>query len=355
MSKAIVLTGGGTAGHVMPNIALLPELEKHFDKIYYIGSKNGIERSIIKKYENIKYYPIDSAKLARKLTLKNLATPFIVIKSVYQCMKILKEIKPSVVFSKGGYVAVPVVIAAKMLKIPIIAHESDSTIGLANKIIYKFCNTMFFSFSEAMKGYEKKGKHSGSPIRREFFHPRRHKIADIIDKNKKTIVIVGGSLGSKALNKIITSALTKLTDYNIVNIVGNGKINKEIKYPNYYQYEFIDDIADVYNLADVVISRAGSNTIFELLAMKKPMILIPLPKDESRGDQIINAEIFERNGWAKCLNQKELTADQLVLEIRQTIQNKSEYIKQMNTQSKENAVQIIAKEIVKISNNLDKK
>ena len=355
MSKSIVLTGGGTAGHVMPNIALLPELEKHFDKIYYIGSKNGIEKNIIKKYDNIKYYSIDSAKLIRKITLKNLMTPFILMKSIYQCIRILKDIKPSIVFSKGGYVAVPVVIAAKMLKIPIIAHESDSTIGLANKIIYKFCNTMFFSFEEAMKGYKKKGKHSGSPIRKEFFKPKKHEISETIDKNKKTIVIVGGSLGSQALNKIIVASLPKLSNYNIINIVGKGNIDKNIKNTNYYQYEFIDDIAGVYNLANIVISRAGSNTIFELLAMKKLMILVPLPKDESRGDQIINAQIFEKNGWAKTLNQKELTTGILINTINQMLLDKSSYVQQMSNIKSKNSVNIITKEILSNISNIDNK
>ncbi|MBE5735063.1 MAG: undecaprenyldiphospho-muramoylpentapeptide beta-N-acetylglucosaminyltransferase [Clostridiales bacterium] len=344
MAKSIVLTGGGTAGHVMPNIALLPRLSKKFDNIYYIGSKNGIEKRIISNHKNVKYYEVDSAKLARKLTLKNLATPFVIIKSVCQCIKILKEIKPTVIFSKGGYVAVPVVIAGKLLKIPIIAHESDSSIGLANKIIYKFCDTMYFSFKEAMTGYEKKGIYSGSPIRQEFTNPPAYKI-DSINRNNKTIVIIGGSLGSTAINKLIISALPKLQDYNVINIVGKGNINKEIQYKNYMQYEFVDNIAGLLQLADVVISRAGSNTIFELLAMNKPMILIPLPKDESRGDQLVNAKIFEKNGWAKQLDQKSTTTDILISEINDLIKNKNKYITNMKKQNKTNAVEIIVSKI----------
>ncbi len=354
MKKIIVLTGGGTAGHVIPNIALLPNLKKHFAEIHYIGSKNGIEKQIIAKHKEIIYHEIETTKLVRKLTLKNLSVPFVLIKSIMQCKKILQEIKPDVIFSKGGYVAVPVVLASSMLKIPVVAHESDSTIGLANKIIYKKCKTMFFSFEEAMKGYEKKGKFSGSPIRQEFLN-KNHINRDIpLDKNKKTIVVVGGSLGSKAINNAIITSLDKLQNYNIVNIVGKGKINTTIKEKNYLQYEYLDDIAGLYNLADLVISRAGSNAIFELLAIKKLMILIPLPKDESRGDQIINANIFEKNGFAKVIDQADVNKDTLYKAIDEVFKYKQKYIDNMSKVNTSQAVEIITKELIATANNDNK-
>jgi len=350
MKKTIVLTGGGTAGHVIPNIALLPLLKKYFNEIHYIGSKEGIEKQILKNYPEIIYHEIETTKLIRKFTLKNLKMPFILIKSLFQTKKLLKQINPDVIFSKGGYVAVPVAIAGKLLKIPIIAHESDSTIGLANKIIYKSCKTMFFSFEEAMIGYEKKGKLSGPPIRKEFYDLKHTNQNIPLDKRKKTIVVVGGSLGSQAINNVILSSLSKLQNYNVINIVGKGKVKKNIKSSNYIQLEYVDDIAGLYNLADIVISRAGSNAIFELLAMKKLMILIPLPKDESRGDQIINAQIFEKKGFAKILNQTELTTNNLIETIDMVLKNSTWFINNMNKTKLTNGINIICDEIIKTSN-----
>ncbi len=341
MLNNIVLTGGGTAGHVMPNIALLPTLRQNFDNIYYIGSYNGIERSIIEKEKDITYFAVDTIKLIRGLTLKNLCIPFVLIKSIIQCKNLLKKIRPKVVFSKGGYVAVPVVIAAHQLHIPVVAHESDSSIGLANKIIYKRCDKMFFSFKEAMSGYEKKGVYSGSPIRKEFFTNK-----EITQNTKPTIVVIGGSLGSQAINKAIISSLDVLKKYYIINIVGKGNINPSINNPNYKQVEYIDNVADVLRNADIVISRAGSNTIFELLAMKKLMLLIPLPKDASRGDQIINANIFEKNGYALVLQQENLSKTTLVDAIEILNKNKSKYIQNMSKANKINAVDLISKELI---------
>ena len=348
MQKTIVLTGGGTAGHVMPNIAILPDLKNKFKNIIYIGSENGIEKKIISKYKEIKYYSIPTAKLIRKITLKNLALPFVLLNSIIKCYKLLKQIKPNVIFSKGGYVAVPVVIAGSLLKIPIVAHESDSSIGLANRIIYKKCNTMLFSFEEAMKGYEKKGIYSGSPIRQEFFQTKSNNInLPNYDKHKKTILVVGGSLGSKALNKAIIESLPELQNYNVINIVGKGNINTTINIKNYVQIEFTDKIYELYSIADLVISRAGSNTIYELLATAKPMILIPLPKDESRGDQIENAKIFENKGYAKVIYQESLTKQNLLQTINEVIKNKEKYIINMKNTKTINGTNMVVKEIEK--------
>ena len=344
MKNTIILTGGGTAGHVIPNIALIPKLRQHFDEIYYIGSNNGIEKDLIAKQQNINYIAIPTTKLIRKLSLKNVSIPFVLINSIMKCIKIIKQIKPKVIFAKGGYVSVPVVIAGALLKIPIIAHESDSTIGLANKLIYKKCNTMFFSFREAMKGYEKKGVFSGSPIREEFLTKNKSYIQS--PSPKPTITIVGGSLGSSALNTLIINSLPNLNNYNIIHIVGKGKLNNNIKSPNYTQIEFVDDIASLYAKSDIVISRAGSNAIFELLAMTKPMILIPLPKDESRGDQIINAHIFEKLGYAVMLDQKTLTSDILTNKILYLLQNKTKYISKMQTFNNHNANKTIVDKLL---------
>ncbi len=343
--KTIVLTGGGTAGHVMPNIAIIPDIEKHFDKICYIGSHNGIEKNIIKKQSNIDYYEIDTVKLIRRLTLKNLLIPFKLIKAIKQAKDILKKLKPDVVFSKGGFVAVPVVLAASSLHIPIIAHESDSSIGLANKIIYRKCKTMYFSFREAMHGYEKKGKFSGSPVRPEFLTTSYSKINILPNSSKPTILVAGGSLGAKALNNLIIETLPKLTDFNVINLVGKGN-KKDVKYKNYFQLEYVENISDYFKTADIIISRAGSNTIFEILATKTPMILIPLPKSESRGDQIINAEIFQNKGYAISLDQTKTTPEILLKTINATLKNKTKYKTNMQNCKDFNGAKIIAKELL---------
>jgi len=347
LKKSIVFTGGGTAGHVMPNIAIYEKVKKVFDNVYYIGTENGIEHEIIKQYRQIRYYSIDAVKFVRKLTLKNLLIPLKLINSIKHCKKILKDIKPAVVFSKGGFVAVPVVIAAASLGIPVVAHESDSSIGLANKIIYKKCNKMFFSFSEAMRGYEKKGVYSGSPVREEFLKSSKGVISVPLNKLLKTILIVGGSLGAKAINECIISSLDKLQDYNIINIVGKGNVRNDILYPNYHQLEFVNNISDYYKQADIVISRAGSNVIFELLALKKPMILIPLPKTISRGDQIVNARIFKNKGYAVTLNQENLTTDLLLSNIKNLIKEKEKYISNMSNSKEVYGVETIYNELMK--------
>lgn len=312
--RTIVLTGGGTAGHVMPHIALLPELKKHFDKIVYIGT-NAIEKQIAKEYK-IEFYEIKATKFIRKNVCKNFLLPFKLISSIHKSKKLLKEIKPDVIFSKGGFVALPVVIAGKKLGIPTLSHESDMSMGLANKIILKYCNEMITSFSVTAKN-NKKCIFIGSPIRQEIFNGNKQKAKEVckFEKYKTTILCFGGSLGAKALNDIIVQSVNTLSQkYNIIHIT--GKDNKtNIKNPSYYQTEFASNIQDFFALSDIVVSRAGANSLFELLAIKKPMILIPLPKGNSRGDQIENAKYFQKNGWAKVILQEDLTKSKFISTI----------------------------------------
>ncbi len=338
----IVLTGGGTAGHVTPNIALIPHLRKHFNEICYIGSENGIENNLIKDIKDIKFYPITTVKFIRGFTLKNLLIPFKLIKGINDAKKILKTIKPTVIFSKGGFVAVPVVIAAKQLKIPIIAHESDSTMGLANKIIYKYCNKMCFSFNNFDNKYKKKGLHTGSPIRDELFNPCKNNPYNNLEFNKthKTILVTGGSLGASAINNVIFNNIEELTkEFNILHIVGKNNLNKQLinKYKNYKQIEYCKDMQNAFDIADIVISRAGSNTIFELLALKKLFILVPLPKGNSRGDQIDNANIFKSLGYCEVINQEEFNVNNLRNTLLKMIKNKNTYMLKMKTENSKNA------------------
>lgn len=335
--KTILLTGGGTAGHCIPNIALLPQLKKHFDNIYYIGSKNGIEKKLIEE-KGITYFPVECGKLRRSFTVKNLGTPFKVIAGINQAGKIIDKIKPDVIFSKGGYVAVPTVIAGHKRNIPIISHESDLTIGLANKFTAKFCKKVLTSFPETAELLTN-GIYTGSPIRDELLKTdKQNALKRLGLKGLKPIILVtGGSQGAQAINKTLKEALPELLkDFEILHICGKGNLNKG-KLPNgYYQKEFILNMEDAFAVADVCISRAGANTIFEILASNKPSVLIPLPKISSRGDQILNAEYFYKKGLVHILNQELLTKESIILAINSAYSNRekiSAKIKKFNNQN----------------------
>ena len=349
--KTIVFTGGGTAGHIMPNLAIIDELKNY--KIYYIGS-NGMEKDIISRYPNIIFKEIPSVKFIRSLTPKNLAIPFKLIKSINICKNILKEIKPNIIFSKGGYVSIPVCIAGKSQKIPILTHESDFSIGLANKIIAKCAKNICCSFESTANKYGKNAIFTGSPIRNTILKgnptiiENRHKIT----KNKPVVLIVGGSLGARAINEVIQSNINELCKkYIIIHIVGKNNINESIKNKDYHQIGFASDIENYFAISDIVISRAGSNTIFELLALNKPSILIPLPKSSgSRGDQELNANYFKEKGYAEVIDQADLTLDNLQTTIEKIIKNKSQYINNMKNAQNTNGTKTIIKLIEDIIN-----
>lgn len=328
--KKIVFTGGGTAGHVMPNLAIMNNL-KNKAKIFYIGS-NGLEKEIVKK-NKIDYYQITSTKLRRNLSLSNFLIPFKLFKAIKQSKKILKEIKPDAIFSKGGYVALPVVFAGKSLKIPIICHESDMTLGLANKLCKNKCKYICTSFEKTSLGL-KNGVYTGSPLRKELFNGNNENAKKLFKnyKSRPTILIVGGSLGSKIINENVIKILPKLSDYNIIHLVGKNNLTN-VKFENYVQLEFINNIEDVFSLADLVISRAGSNAIFEILALNKPNILIPLSKKASRGDQILNANYFKEKGYSKVILEEDLNETTLFNSIKEVLKNKEKYIKNMRTSS----------------------
>jgi len=324
--KKIVFTGGGTAGHVIPNLAIINDI-KNKAKIYYIGS-NGIEKEIVKN-NNIKFYEITSTKLKRSLSLSNFLIPLKLIKAISQAKSTLQKIKPDIIFSKGGYVALPVVFAAKKLKIPVICHESDMTLGLANKICKNKCLKICTSFEKTAQNL-KNGIFTGSPLRKEIFTGDKEKAKRLFKnyQNKPTILIFGGSLGSKTINEAIFNSLAKLKDYNIIHIVGKNNL-KKFKYENYVQLEFTNEIYNLFALSDLIISRAGSNSINEILALNKPNILIPLSKKASRGDQIINAKYFKEKGYSKVILEEELNEYNLLKSITEVLNNKEKYIKNM--------------------------
>lgn len=337
MSKyKIIMTGGGTAGHVTPNLALVPRLEKEGFEIKYIGSKNGIEKGIIEK-NNIPYYGISSGKLRRYFDVKNFTDPFKVIKGIFEAKKILKKEKPDVIFSKGGFVTVPVVIAAHMKKIPVVSHESDMTPGLANKLASPFCSKLCVTFRESLKYIkDNKGVLTGSPIREEILNGSKEKGLKYCNFNsdKEVLFIMGGSLGSVVINNAIYDNIDELLKkFNIIHICGKGNINNELSNKEgYKQFEFVDkELPDLMAAADFIISRAGANSIFEFLALKKPTLLIPLSKKASRGDQILNANSFKNEGYALVMEEEEITKATFINKIEELITKKEELIANMNS------------------------
>ena len=336
MSKyKIIMTGGGTAGHVTPNLALVPSLEKAGFEIKYIGSKDGIEKEIIES-NRIPYYGISSGKLRRYFDIKNFTDPFKVLKGVMEAKKILSKEKPDVVFSKGGFVAVPVVIAASIKKIPVVAHESDITPGLANKLSAPFCDKLCVTFRESLNFVKgNKGVLTGSPIRDEILNGSKLQGKQICGFNneKEILFIMGGSLGSKIINDVIRENLDELlTKFNIIHICGKGNIDNKLQnIPGYKQYEFVSkELPDLMKASDYIVSRAGANSIFEFLALKKPTLLIPLSKKASRGDQILNANSFKKEGYSLVLEEEEIDKNSFISKIDELRSRKKELVGNMS-------------------------
>ncbi|MCL2565101.1 MAG: undecaprenyldiphospho-muramoylpentapeptide beta-N-acetylglucosaminyltransferase [Defluviitaleaceae bacterium] len=344
--KKIVMTGGGTAGHVIPNIALFDSLKKDY-KIYYIGSKTGIEKDLVEKL-GIPYYGISSGKLRRYIDIKNFTDTFRVLKGFASAFRILKKIKPDVVFSKGGFVIVPVVLAAGLLNIPIILHESDITPGLANKISLPFAKAVCTSFPETENHIKNKRTHlTGSPIRAALFKGDADKGLSIcgFDPQKPILLVMGGSQGAAKLNSALRESLGVLNkSYNIVHLCGKNNVDLDLKdRTGYVQFEYLDEeLPHILALADIIVSRAGANSIFEFLALRKPHLLIPIPRTKSRGDQILNAESFKNQGFSKVLQEEELTSSSLVMEIIDLYSQKEKYIEAMeNSQLKDSVSEIV--------------
>ena len=344
--KKIVLTGGGTAGHVTPNIALIPKLKEEGYDIEYIGSYDGIEKKLIAD-TGLKYHGISSGKLRRYFDLKNFTDPFKVIKGFFEALSILKKVKPDVVFSKGGFVTVPVVLAAKLRKIPTIIHESDITPGLANKICIPCAKKVCANFPETLSYLPKeKAVLTGSPIRKELFSG--NKIAGLdfcgFSSNKPVIMVIGGSLGSVVLNENIRGILPELLkDFQVVHLCGKDKLDKSLETLNgYIQFEYVKkELSDIMACSSLVISRAGANAICELLALKKPNILIPLSAASSRGDQILNANSFKKQGFSSVILEEDLSKELLLNTIKEVYDNREKYISNMNSTPMKDSIETI--------------
>lgn len=350
----IILTGGGTAGHVTPNIALIPKLQALGFEIYYIGSYTGMEKELIEA-KGIPYYGIDSGKLRRYHDWKNFSDPFRVQHGLHESRALMKKLKPDIVFSKGGFVSVPVVLAAKEAKIPVIIHESDITPGLANKLCFRAADKICCNFPETMKYLpEDKRVLSGCPIREELMHgdaERARALTGFTDK-KPVIMVIGGSLGSVAVNKLVRDALPELLKkYNVLHLCGRGNVDESLTgMKGYKQFAYVTtDLKDYFALAGLVISRAGANAICEILALHKPNILIPLGTAGSRGDQLLNAKSFARQGFSTVLTEDETTPELLCRTIDEVYEDHEDLAFRMEASQLDTGVSNIIHLIKKLS------
>lgn len=355
--KKIILTGGGTAGHVTPNLALLPSLKERGYEIHYIGSYNGIERKLIEG-AGISYDGISSGKLRRYFDIKNFSDPFRVIKGYAEALRLMKKYRPDVVFSKGGFVAVPVVLAAKHYKVPTIIHESDMTPGLANKICIPSAAKVCCNFPETLKYLpEEKAVLTGSPIRKELLEGDRLTGLQYtgLSAARPIILVIGGSLGAVAVNNAVRSLLPRLLEtYQVIHICGKGNLDESlIGRVGYVQYEYVDaPLRHLFAAADLILSRAGANSICEILALRKPHVLIPLSASASRGDQILNARSFEKQGFSTVLEEENLTDDTLYEAIQNTYEQRQQFVSNMNQSQLSDAVGIILDLITSYAENV---
>ncbi len=352
-TKQIIFTGGGTAGHVMVNLAIIPEFLKEGWTIDYIGSTNGIEKDLIEPLEGVTYHPISTGKLRRYFSKENFKDPFKVLKGTWQAHRIIGKKKPAVIFSKGGFVSVPVLMAARMRGVPAVIHESDYTPGLANKLAIPFAKKVLATFPETVKYLpEQKAEWIGAVVREELFTGKREKGFGMtgFTNKKNVLLIMGGSAGSQKINQAVREGLEELLkQFQVIHICGKENIDESYDQEGYVQYEYVqDELKDLLAITDLVCSRAGANAIFEFLALNKPMLLIPLSRQASRGDQIVNAQSFEKQGYARVLEEEDLSTDSLVGSLLELKKEKFEIKDKMNqyrsSEAKEKVIEIIKKQ-----------
>lgn len=334
MNKKIILTGGGSAGHVTVNLALIPKLQEQGYDIKYIGSEAGIERELLSDVKNVQYYPISTGKLRRYFDWKNFKDPFKVLRGIMQASSIIRKEKPDVIFSKGGFVSVPVIIGGKLNKVPSIIHESDFSPGLANKLSIPFASKVCVTFPETKKYLpSEKTVSVGAIVREELKKGDATKGYYFCEftKSKPVLLVMGGSLGAKKINEGIRENLQNLLkQFHIVHLCGKGNVDPSLKQFGYQQYEYINkELPDIMAMADLVISRAGANAIHEFLELRKPMILIPLSREASRGDQILNAESFQKAGYCDVIYEEKLNSELLLGTIKKVYEDKDTYIGNM--------------------------
>ena len=321
--KKIVLTGGGTLGHVTLHLSLIPHLLQAGYEIHYIGTEKGMEAEKIRSVSGVTYHAVQSGKLRRYFSWQNFIDPFKVIAGAFQSARLMGKIKPDVVFSKGGFVAVPVVFGAWLHRVPVVCHESDLTPGLANRLCAPFARKIATTFPECAQALGPKAEMTGTPLRPELFQGSRARGLSLLgfDGSRPILLMMGGSSGAQAVNKALREALPRLTDqFDVAHICGKGNLDEGLQgMSGYRQLEFLDaELPDALACADLVLSRAGSNALCEFQALCKPMLLVPYPKGASRGDQILNAQSLQKRGLARVLLQEDMTADTLVKALDET-------------------------------------
>ena len=327
--KKIVLTGGGTLGHVTPHLALIPRLQENGYEIHYIGTENGMEAPKMRAVPGITYHAVKSGKLRRYHSWQNFTDPFRVVAGAFQSARLMGRIKPDVVFSKGGFVAVPVVFGAWLHRIPVLCHESDLTPGLANKLCKPFAKRFATTFPECAEALGKKAEMTGTPLRPELFSGNREKGLGLLgfDGSKPVLLMMGGSSGAQSVNACLRKALPALTGtFDVAHICGKGNLEPSLEgTPGYRQIEFLDEeLPDVFACTEMVLSRAGANALCEFQALGRPMLLIPYPKGASRGDQILNAKSLEKRGLCRVLPQEEMNEETLAKAVLDTWEAREE-------------------------------
>lgn len=342
--KMIILTGGGTAGHITPNIALIPKLEKAGFSIHYIGLRGGMEEELITQ-KKVTFHGITGGKFRRYLDVKNFTDVFKIGMGFFEALSVMRKVKPDIVFSKGGFVSTPVVWAAHFYRVPVVAHESDCTVGLANRLSIPFAKKICYTFPET-KGQlpQGKGVYTGLPIRESLLHgdaARGRRLCGF-DGKKPVIVATGGSQGAQFINNLLRECLDSLLpQFDICHICGKGNLSDELEgTPGYRQFEYVSgDLPDIFTMADIVVSRAGATSIFELLALKKPSLLIPYALNTSRGDQIINAKSFQKQGFSEVLDQSVATPKKFLGLLDVLYQNRIFYIEKMDKSAVKNGLE----------------
>ena len=332
MKQKIVFTGGGTAGHVTPNIALIEALQCDNWQIDYIGSIDGVEKSMIQAI-NVPYHAIRCGKLRRYFSWKNFYDPFNMIFGILQSYCLLRKLKPNVIFSKGGFVALPVVIAAWLNRIPVIAHESDMSPGLANRLSFPFVDKICVTFAAAKTHFKRQDKVevTGTPIREQLLNGNQERGLALcgFTKEKPCLMIIGGSQGSNAINQTVRQVLDTLRErFQVIHICGKGNVDSALlNTQGYCQFDYVNaELPDLFAATDTVISRAGANSLYEILALAKPHVLIPLSLKASRGDQIQNARYFEKQGISVVINEEALSSATLLAAVETVKERRDEII-----------------------------
>lgn len=346
------MTGGGTLGHCLPCLALLPYVKNSFKKIVYIGSFNGREKEAVEG--TLEYMCIPTTKLRRGMYLSNLAIPFTLAKAVAAAKRILKEIGADIVFSKGGYVSVPVCLAANALKIPVICHESDLSMGLANKLTARNCKYVLTSFESTAEKLDN-GVYVGPPIAKSVLAEKKEEAKKVfsLTQNKPVLLVVGGSSGAKALNDLTTENIDELLkEYEVLHICGSEHIS-DVKRKGYRQVGFVKDMALAYSLSDYALSRCGSNTAFELIARKIPTVFVPLPKKASRGDQIQNARYFLEKGMSVTLKEEDMSISALKEKLYYLSENRERFIRNMSKLDPDRSLNKMADIVISTAQSLD--